>query len=314
MSVTVSVVMSVYQEDQFLSCAIDSILHQTFENFEFIIINDNPEDASLKKSLERYKQIDSRIVLIENEKNLGLGASLNRGLAAVQGEFIARMDSDDIALPLRLEKQVNYLNEHTDIALVGSWAQRIDENGNDLGIMSLPESHSTLKQMLPFTTASFHPTWMFRRYILNELSNYRHFPVAQDYDFLYRAIDKGFKLANIQEILLHYRVTSTNLSVKNFMDQWNCRKYIQRLHRERLNNGDDSFSIEQLNAVLNVNPMIRKLYNISHYYYEKSVLAKRTRDVPKFIFNLVLSLLIYPGKISVLYGAYRSKKIQKEIK
>lgn len=309
MSVKVSVVMSVYQNDDFLPMAIESILNQTYSSFEFIIINDNPEDEGLQKELDCFEKKDRRIVLIRNRENLGLGASLNRGLEIAKGEYIARMDSDDISLPKRLERQVAYLESHLDIVLVGTWAQRIDENGNDLDVMRLSEKHELLVKMLHYSTASIHPSWMFRKSILEELSGYRPFPVAQDYDFLHRLIDKGFKVSNVQEVLLKYRVSSSNLSVKNFMDQWNCRNYIKRLHKEREKSGDDSFTEKNLAKVLNVSPFIRKLYDISHYYQEKSVHAKRTHNIPHFILYLLISLMIYPGKISVVYGAFRSRML-----
>ena len=307
----VSVVMSVFDEN-FLSEAIDSILGQSYNNFEYIIINDNPNNDSLKLVLEQYAAKDSRIVLIENEKNLGLGASLNRGLSVAQGKYIARMDSDDISLPARLAKQVEYLESHNEVDLLGTWTKRIDENGQELGIMRFPNKHDILAEMLKFTSATVHPTWMFRAEVLDELEGYRPFPVAQDYDFMYRMVDKGLKISNLQEVFLLYRVTTRNLSVKNFMKQWRCRLYIYRLHCERLKRAGDSFSEDTMQQVLDINPLHKYIYNLSHFYFEKSANLKRNGSFIQAIIFLIISVLIYPGKLKVLYGAFRSRLLMRQ--
>ena len=124
----ISVVMSNYNTPiNYLKESIDSVLNQTYSNFEFIIIDDGSTDDSLK-FIKSYD--DPRIKLIVNEENIGLTKSLNKGLKAAQGEFIARMDSDDICYPERFEKQIEYMRKHPDTTVCGTWPNILDENGN----------------------------------------------------------------------------------------------------------------------------------------------------------------------------------------
>ncbi|HKQ33129.1 MAG TPA: glycosyltransferase family A protein, partial [Thermodesulfobacteriota bacterium] len=118
MTPKVTVLMTVYNGEKFLNEAIDGILNQTFRDFEFLIINDGSTDGS-REIIKSYK--DPRINLVDNESNIGLTASLNRGLSLAGGEYIARQDADDISLPERLEKQISILERNPDIALLGSW-------------------------------------------------------------------------------------------------------------------------------------------------------------------------------------------------
>lgn len=133
----VSVIMSVYKEPvEWLHESIDSILNQTFTDFEFIIICDNPSYDEGIALLYAYKEKDHRIVLIENEKNLGLTKSLNKGITVAKGDFIARMDADDISLPERFEKQMSLLEKHPEIGVCGSI---IDYMGDRKGVKYYPE-------------------------------------------------------------------------------------------------------------------------------------------------------------------------------
>src|SRR5688500_15226048 len=122
----ISVVMSAYNSDKYIAKAIESILNQTFKDFEFIIINDGSKDESLK-IIKRYGKKDKRIVLIDNKKNLGLIKSLNKGLKIAKGKYIARMDSDDIAMPQRFKIQLDYLDKNRNIFLVGTSFEQIDK-------------------------------------------------------------------------------------------------------------------------------------------------------------------------------------------
>ena len=131
----VTVLMSVYNGERYLNEAIDSILAQTFTDFEFLIIDDASTDST-PKILHSYD--DPRIRIVTNEENLGLTKSLNKGLALAQGEYIARMDADDISLPERLMMQLNFLIDNKTVPLVGSGAIMIDEDGKSIGKMNLP--------------------------------------------------------------------------------------------------------------------------------------------------------------------------------
>lgn len=123
----ISVIMSVYNDEKYIAKAIDSILTQSFSNFELIICDDYSTDRS-SNIIEKYVKQDNRIVFFKNEKNLGLATSLNRCIERAKGKYIARMDSDDISLPNRFEVEYNYLEDNSDIVVVGCKCQCIDEN------------------------------------------------------------------------------------------------------------------------------------------------------------------------------------------
>lgn len=201
----ISVVMSVYNAEKYLKAAIDSILNQTYSDFELILINDKSSDAS-DAILKQYQTEDSRIILLENEENMGLTKSLNRGLEVARGEFIARMDADDISVLERFEKQVKFLDEHPDYSFVSCIAQYIDENGKPEQMRLFPETNEEIYDMMPKVDAVMHPGVMFRREDIAKIGNYcEDFRVVQDYDLWFRGMAAGYKFYNIQEPLVLFR-------------------------------------------------------------------------------------------------------------
>jgi glycosyltransferase involved in cell wall biosynthesis len=195
----VTVLMSVYNGETYLHEAIESILNQTFSNFEFIIINDASTDNSIQ-IIQHYQ--DKRIKLIHNQKNLGLTKSLNKGLKLAKGKYIARMDADDISLPERLEKQVNFMNNRPEIGICGTWFQFSSENK----IKRHPTTHKEILTALFDNNAIGHPTSMLRKSILTDfnLCYNETFLAAQDYELWVRGA-KVTQLANISEVLVFYR-------------------------------------------------------------------------------------------------------------
>ena len=143
----VSVIMSVYNGEKYLKEAINSILNQTFKDYEFIIVNDASTDKSIK-ILEEYAKKDNRIGLIHNEKNIGLTRSLNKAIKSANGAYIARQDADDISLPPRLEEEVNFLDKHPTVGLVGSYAWMIDEKGKILSDFKICTDNEDIKKKI----------------------------------------------------------------------------------------------------------------------------------------------------------------------
>ena len=166
----ISVIMAVYNGEKFLEEAIGSILKQTFLNFEFIIIDDGSEDTSLK-IIKNFK--DKRISILENNKNIGLSASLNKGIKLSKGKYIARMDADDISLPERLEKQYNFMERNPNIGIVGTGYDLINESGERMGTYIYPDNPVTIHWKLLTGPVFPHPTVMLRKKVLieNNLSN-----------------------------------------------------------------------------------------------------------------------------------------------
>jgi glycosyltransferase involved in cell wall biosynthesis len=209
----VSVVMSVYNGERHLSEAIESILVQTFSDFEFIIIDDGSTDGT-PTILKGYN--DARIVLIRNQRNIGLACSLNKGLALAQGEYVARMDADDVALPHRFEMQAAFLERHPEIGILGSGCRLIDSTGLERGVYwapALSDLHIRWTSLLrnPF----WHPTVTMRRDVLvqNGLSYDETFQTTQDYELWTRLL-KFTRGANLGELLIRYRL-SEGLSSKH---------------------------------------------------------------------------------------------------
>lgn len=198
----VSVVMPVYNGERYLREAIDSILNQTYTNFEFIIINDGSTDKSEQIVLS---YTDSRIRYLVNEKNLGICTALNKGLDASQGKYIARMDCDDISMPDRFQKQVHFLEKNTEVGIVGS---DIIVFGDELDDQYFDFVHDKdgCKAGLIFNTCFAHPTVMFRRSILVENNLYYNVDYSGLEDFeLWWRMSQYTELINIKEPLLRYR-------------------------------------------------------------------------------------------------------------
>lgn len=196
----VSVLMCAYNGQKDIKEAIDSILNQTFTDFEFIIVNDCSTDNSAE-IINSYT--DNRIKLLTNETNLGLAASLNVGLKEAKGEYIVRMDSDDISLPNRLQTQVDFMDAHPNIGVCGGWIKVF----GDANYFWRPKTNAEyLRCKLLFNTPLPHPTWIIRHSIIKQHNLYYSQTMrrAQDYDYLIRMSNHA-QLGCIQQCLLNYR-------------------------------------------------------------------------------------------------------------
>jgi glycosyltransferase involved in cell wall biosynthesis len=203
---TVSVVMSVYNGEKYLREAVESILNQSFTDFEFIIINDGSSDRS-RDIIKSYT--DPRIRYLQH-KNHGLAYSLNRGIRESSGEYIARMDADDISLPQRLEKQIKFLEKHSDIGIVGTWAIIMTETGEDIYISKMPQDDLEARQLLDQSSPFFHGAVMFRRSLFEVCGPYPDLGGVHIEDWiLWHQFATKTKFANIEEILFKYRITPT---------------------------------------------------------------------------------------------------------
>lgn len=214
----ISVVMSVYNESVvYISQAIESILEQTYKNFEFIIILDNPS----RKDLIDYicSLDDERIVFIVNDKNIGLPLSLNKGIIASRGKYIARMDADDIAVPVRLEKQLMYIREN-QIDLCSAFLFNINDKGAVVGKSKIYNYTSKeINKLLNWRNPLAHPTWFFKKNLFIEVGGYRDFHSCEDYDFLLRCKNIGAEFAVVPECLLYYRYNIDSISNTNALKQ-----------------------------------------------------------------------------------------------
>jgi glycosyltransferase involved in cell wall biosynthesis len=210
MTPKVSVVMSVYNAGDFLQEAVDSVLAQRFADFELIMIDDGSTDGSLS-TLRRIS--DARVKIIQQE-NRGLIASLNRGIALSTGQYIARMDADDRCMPDRFGLQANHLDQHPDIALLGSGIATMDENGSPLApCVRFPQTHAEIWAGMGRRPWVFcHPAVMFRRAAAVEMGMYRSdFAHAEDAEFFARLMTR-YQAANLPDVLLSYRLRRSAIS------------------------------------------------------------------------------------------------------
>lgn len=223
MNPRVSVIMAVYNGERYLSHAIESIIHQTFKDFEFIIIDDGSSDAS-GAIIKEYAARDARIRPIYLEHS-GLTRSLNRGITDARGTYIARMDADDISLPERLEKEYGYLMEHPEVALVSCFARIIDDNGHMMNEHCPPLSTKDIIKRSFFSGQICHPSVMFQADTVRILGGYNeYFVYAQDYELWLRLMRKH-EVATIPEFLFLWRKSKHGIGRVKGREQ---RRYAQK--------------------------------------------------------------------------------------
>ncbi len=229
---SISVLMSVYNGELYLREAVESVLQQTYTDFEFIIIDDGSTDGT-SGILQRYAQIDKRIC-VHRQKNLGLISSLNKGCRLAQGKYIARMDADDICLPDRLAKQVYYMEAHSEIGVLGTWVEYIDESGETYGQWHMPTQPGLVGWSLIFGTCLAHPTVMMRSDVLESL-NYYHFEAlhVEDYDLWTRASFLT-RITNFPEVLLKRRTREDSICSQHLQSQQENVIKVMRAMTERL--------------------------------------------------------------------------------
>lgn len=212
MAPRVSVLMSVYNGEKYLKESIESILSQTYSDFEFIIIDDGSTDNSLK-IIKAFP--DQRIRLVCNKKNIGLANSLNRGIKLAQGEYILRMDADDISLPNRITKQVKYMDANPDIDISGVWIKHIMQDKKEKLIWKFPTDPAMISFTLLFYNPIGHNTVIIRKKLFstNKLLYDPSYETAEDYDLWVRA-SKFSKMSNLGKVLVLYRRHYEQIGVK----------------------------------------------------------------------------------------------------
>ncbi len=223
---SISVVMSAYNAQRYLRESVDSILSQTFADFEFIIIDDGSKDQTLS-ILREYEKQDKRIRII-SRPNKGLTLSLNEGLAAAKAPLIARMDADDVSLPDRFEKQIAYLNQHPEVVLLGASVELIDPYGVHIGDQPYPTDHETLLRRLLKGEGGCipHPVTMYRADAVTKIGGYRsEYNNIEDLDLFLRLATIG-RVANLPQQLLKYRRDTGSISHTKRENQFRLKKQV----------------------------------------------------------------------------------------
>lgn len=310
----VSVLMSVYNAERYLEDAIQSILTQTYKDFEFIIIDDGSNDGSLAiiNSIN-----DDRIRLIVNEENKGLIYSLNRGLESAVGKYIIRMDADDISEPDRFDIQIRYMEEHPDIGISGTAYQSFRE-GYISKTRILDSDPLQNKANLMFFPVLAHPSVIMRKSVLddNNLKYRDEFKNAEDYGLWVEA-SNCTSISNIKKKLLNYRILEksiTRQANKDFNSRFNVHKQIYKLYFNRLglnlsdqelqlhfiisdnkrfkNNG--CFSNEQIDSYFKkLNRFVSKLPDSKYYRIALSKRELSLAIIKKRIAKIILNAISY---------------------
>tara|TARA_R110002126_G_scaffold181187_2_gene329916 strand:- start:4353 stop:5177 length:825 start_codon:yes stop_codon:yes gene_type:complete len=259
----VSVIMAVYNADIYLEESIKSILNQSFADFEFLIVDDCSKDDS-PNTLKAFSLIDSRIKVYTNKENLGLTKNLNKLIQISKGEYIARMDADDVSLPERFKEQVEYFESHSDIDIIGTFSRNISNSGVVIGHRKVPVTHSEILKLLPKLNPMSHPTVMFKASSIRQVGGYdERYRTSQDFHLWFKAIGNGLKINNIPKVLFEYRMNDSYVSRKSF-------KY-------RLN----EFKIK-LDGY--------KLINHPWYKYHQALISLVLAIIPPFLFSQLKKL------------------------
>lgn len=223
----VSVVMSVYNGEDFLAEAIESVLNQTYKDFEFIIVDDGSTDST-PKILEKYQAFDQRIV-IDSHENMGLAVSLNRAVDIARGEWIARIDADDIMLPNRLEEQVKFIEANPTVDVVATWVYYIDEKSQIFKLLDFPKDLVTWEDNQRYFKENkgvgiIHPSVMYSKASFLKTGGYRNVNPSQDTDLWFRMQEHGLVFSVIHKPLTKYRVSSNSIVISQKLSQ---RYYFQ---------------------------------------------------------------------------------------
>jgi glycosyltransferase involved in cell wall biosynthesis len=242
----ISVVMSVFNGERFLCEAIESILDQSLIDLEFIIIDDGSTDNSAS-ILASYRRKDAR-VHVYHQENRGLSDSLNRGCGLARGKYVARMDADDIAFRNRLALQIEFMEAHPEVAVVGGAVEFVDATGKVLTIARYPCENREIQSALLDASVLWHPTVLLRKEVFAVVGGYRK--IAEDYD-LWLRIAEHFQLANLDAVVLKYRLHPYQISVRKVRQQALGAAAVQAAAWSRRNGNPDPLeAVEEVTSAM----------------------------------------------------------------
>jgi glycosyltransferase involved in cell wall biosynthesis len=306
----ISVVIPAYNVAPFIEEAIRSIMTQTYENLEIIVVDDCSTDDTYA-ILQRLAAEDSRIRLYRNERNKRIVETLNYAIEVARGSYIARMDGDDVSLPQKIEAQYRFLQEHPEIDLVGINVIMIDEQGKTIHNEEYPSTPEDIREASRFVSPVPH-FWLTKTSVYHTVGKYR-IPSAEDLDFILRAMDHGFRLANLKEFLYLIRHRQGNTASALGLTQIRSIAYVRKLHEERAINKTtkDSYSDANLIKALEVPAFEKKRFNWSSRFHFRYVENKHKNYFLALVYR-VLAILISPVyQLRPIYNRWRYKKFKK---
>lgn len=230
----ISVIMSVYNEkEEWLRKSIESILNQTYQNIQFIVVLDNPQNRLLRRVILEYRQQDERLFFVENQTNIGLVASLNKALQYVQGEYVARMDADDVSDRERLRIQIMCMKK-TRADFIMSSIDFIREDGEVVrGISDEAFGSKQVAEIMKYGNIAHHPTWLLRKEVYSRLKGYRDIRYCEDMEFVLRAIQEGFQVVKSGDHVVQYRMRESGISKSYTMEQAMKARYIRQKYADQ---------------------------------------------------------------------------------
>ncbi len=281
----VSVIIPVYNVEKFVKEAIESIQNQTYDNLEIIVIDDCSTDNTYK-IVENLAKNDERIKLYKNEKNLKIVKTLNRALILSNGEYIVRMDGDDISTTDRVETLLNFMIENPKYSLVGSAYEGIDEDGKIRGVSKVPTSQELIEKTILLSSPVSH-IWIAKKEVYDILNGYRA-DTVEDYDFLLRMKTSNLLFTNIDKVLYKVRLRDGNTASTQGLKQAKAHQYVVKLYKERLYKNKDSYTDK--NFILAIKSS--KLEDIIH---QKSQIALKnalsSSGLKKIFFSTIAIIL-----------------------
>jgi len=239
----VSVILPVYNGERFLKKAIESVLRQTYDKFELLIFNDGSTDGT-GRILRTFK--DKRIHIFEIQENKGIVYALNFLISKSNGEFIARIDGDDIWYPQKLEKQINYLTNNPRYYMVAAFARLIGDNGKDFNSSFKQYScEDMVKKFLPNSNFIIHSSVVMRKLLFDKVGTYRNkYLHTEDYDLWLRMLEKNIAFKILKEVLLYYRVSRYSVNYRHRKEQ--SKNVIRLKYHYWRKNGFKLFYIKKL--------------------------------------------------------------------
>lgn len=225
----ISVILPVYNANGYLPLALDSILNQTYHHFELIAIDDGSTDNSLA-ILKNYAKKDKRIKVIQNKRNLNIANSLNKAIKLAKGQYIARMDADDISLPQRFQKQINFLLKHPEVVILGGQVRTMDVQSKSLGHKLFPILDRDIRESLYTSNPIQHPTAIINKFLLPKNFSWYNpaLPPAEDYDLFFRLGQFG-KYHNLNHFVLKYRQYLGSSTFKNPIKTFSATQKVRKL-------------------------------------------------------------------------------------
>lgn len=288
----ISVILPVFNAESHLVESIKSVLNQSYNDFELIIINDGSSDGS-QKIIEKFAKDDSRIKQVNHKKNLGLIDSLNEGLARAKGEFIARQDADDISASNRFLEQVKYLEAHVDIGVLGSNYIVMDDGGRDRWTTNVFTHPDDIKLGLVFSNQMGHGSVMIRKTSLGNARFDKKYKSAEDYD-LWARLSKTTRIANLKEPLYSWRSHKNSITSKDNIEMDDMRFKIRDREFQALKNGYTGYKLFSFHPFSIRNGLVSYLKKKNGLCRDLALLYGLSNQRVLAVVSLLLGIILSP--------------------